>query len=152
MRPDAERLKDLRAALPTVAAAGPPRARWLAGELMLQLQLQPSEINSKEAIVEQCIQDSLQGLYLYYIIIYYCSSSSAHHGFSRLELERALVPLVIASEHLHSPTIRVSARIVKILQLKPSHCKLGTACIPPPEAVLAIPPLHVVGIHEVVPH
>eukprot|EP00435_Cladocopium_sp_Y103_P012649 s2843_g3.t1 len=61
MRPDPARLADLRPALPAVAQGGPPRARWLAGELLLQLQLQVSaqlpSPNSPEAIVEMNIQE-----------------------------------------------------------------------------------------------
>jgi len=60
MRSDPARLADLRPALPAVAQGGPPRARWLAGELLLQLQLQvPAQLSPKmpEAMVETCIQE-----------------------------------------------------------------------------------------------
>eukprot|EP00913_Durusdinium_trenchii_P025687 g24108.t1 len=60
MKPDPSRLSQLRPALPAVAQGAPPRARWLAGELLLQLQLQvPSQLDSKmDAIVETSIQDT----------------------------------------------------------------------------------------------
>ncbi|CAK9034408.1 PX domain-containing protein [Durusdinium trenchii] len=59
MKPDPSRLSQLRPALPAVAQGAPPRARWLAGELLLQLQLQvPSQLDSKmDAIVETSIQE-----------------------------------------------------------------------------------------------
>ncbi|CAJ1364347.1 unnamed protein product, partial [Effrenium voratum] len=58
MRPEPSRLAPLRPALPAVAQGGPARARWLAGELLLQLQLQVTgDINSVDSIVETSIQE-----------------------------------------------------------------------------------------------
>mmetsp|Transcript_126128 Transcript_126128/g.318337 ORF Transcript_126128/g.318337 Transcript_126128/m.318337 type:complete len:1019 (-) Transcript_126128:74-3130(-) len=65
MRPKPARLANLRMALPTVAQAAPHRARWLAGELLLMLQLQSpahlgdnSPFGEVDAVVEMTYQES----------------------------------------------------------------------------------------------
>ncbi|CAE7255927.1 unnamed protein product [Symbiodinium natans] len=62
MRAEPTRLQSLRAVLPAVAQDAPAPARWLAGQLLLQLQLQvPADLSAagagQEAIVETSIQE-----------------------------------------------------------------------------------------------
>eukprot|EP00931_Biecheleriopsis_adriatica_P035028 TRINITY_DN20191_c0_g2_i1.p1 TRINITY_DN20191_c0_g2~~TRINITY_DN20191_c0_g2_i1.p1 ORF type:complete len:992 (-),score=286.58 TRINITY_DN20191_c0_g2_i1:77-3052(-) len=61
MRPKPPRLALLRPALPAVAQNAPMRVRWLAGEILLMLQLQvPSDLSSVESdqpIVEMTFQE-----------------------------------------------------------------------------------------------
>jgi len=66
MRPKPPRLSTLRMALPTVAQVAPHRARWLAGELLLMLQLQtPAQLSSNspfgeiDAVVDMTYQESV---------------------------------------------------------------------------------------------
>lgn len=62
MRPEPSRLQSLRSALPAVAQGAPAPARWLAGQLLLQLQLQvPADLSAagagQQAIVATSIQE-----------------------------------------------------------------------------------------------
>mmetsp|Transcript_65450 Transcript_65450/g.188563 ORF Transcript_65450/g.188563 Transcript_65450/m.188563 type:complete len:990 (-) Transcript_65450:77-3046(-) len=65
LRPKPNRLANLRLALPAVCQVAPPRVRWLAGELMLLLQLQSptslsdgGQFGSIEAVVDVTFQES----------------------------------------------------------------------------------------------
>eukprot|EP00439_Symbiodinium_sp_Y106_P031822 s1777_g3.t2 len=62
MRAEPSKLQSLRPALPAVAQGAPAPARWLAGQLLLQLQLQvPADLSAagagQQAIVETSIQE-----------------------------------------------------------------------------------------------